>query len=300
MNQEEYRRLSNRLNYVSDIKKVAAETGIEEELALIIYTQRITRDATKSFYVVKNQIPRIAAAYDRGASLVHLADRACFPPVLLSYLLFLYKGMPRKLFWKNVRHPHDIRDHRLKKDIMEAIEADIIYSPRGEEIQRDRGIVGERRLFEWLDRRSIRYMTEKDLKKLKEQYVKTPDVLFMNPMSIDGKKVCWIESKANFGDIVEIRRNLRKQLIPYVKLFGEGIVVYWFGYVSDIQPPEGITLVDSSFFKESGTPKVVHEARREPQHSAHHEKKHDETPAHAEHVERHEPARPPADDYFGE
>jgi hypothetical protein len=292
MDQEEYRRISNRLNRVMDIANVAAEAGIDEELAFIIYTQRITRDATKRFYPVKNQIQRICTQYDHGAGLVELAERAGFPPVLLAYLLFLHKGMPRKVFWKNVRCPGEIRDHRLRKEIVAAIEADIIYSPRGEEIQRERGHLGERRLFEWLDRRGIRYMTEKDLKKFKEQYTKTPDVLFMRPLVIDGKKVSWIESKANFGDIVEIRRNLRKQLIPYVKLFGQGIVVYWFGYVSDIKPPEGITLVDGGFFRETGPPKTVHETR--------HDRRHDEAPGRGPGTGR--PSSPGTSDgeYFGE
>ena len=294
MNQDEYRRISNKLCTIDDIPKVSAEMGLEEELAFIIYTQRITRDATKRFYVVKNQITRIAQAYDRGTSLVQLAERTQFPPVLLAYLLFLHKGMPRKLFWKNVRRPQEIREQRLRREITSAIEADIIYSPLGEEIQRERGVAGERKLFEWLDRRGIRYMTEKDLKKFKDQYVKTPDVLFMSPIVINGRKVSWIESKANFGDIVEIRRNLRKQLIPYVKLFGEGIVVYWFGHVSDIQPPEGITLVDACFFKETG-------AHARTPHEAHHERKHGEFGTHDGPAGQAAPEeRVPDEGYFGE
>jgi hypothetical protein len=291
MDQQEYRRISCNLNRVPDIARVAAEAGIDEELAFIIYTQRVTRDATSRFYVVKNQIQRIAAQYDHGTRLVELAERACFPPVLLAYLLFLHKGMPRKQFWKDVRCPHDIRDGRLRKELTEAIEVDIIYSPRGEEIQRERGHIGERRLFEWLDRRSVSYMTERDLKKLKD-YTKTPDVLFMRPQVIGGRKVSWIESKANFGDIVEIRRNLRKQLIPYVKLFGHGIVVYWFGFVSDVQPPEGITLVDGSFFREGPGARTAHPHGPERKHHA---------PAHRPAGHHDAPAPPDEKEgYFGE
>jgi len=64
--------------------------------------------------------------------------------------------------------------------------------------------------------------------------------------------VSWIESKANFGDVVEMKKNISKQLLPYVKLFGKGIVVYWFGYVTDVEPPDGITVVDARFFTEAG------------------------------------------------
>jgi hypothetical protein len=285
MNQEQYRKLAHELNHPGDIDKVAHEYGIERELALIIYTQRVTRDATSRFYVVKNQIARIAQAYDKGTSLVELARRHAFPPVLLGYLLFLYKGVPRKQFWQHVRAPDHIRDGRLRKEIKAAVEEDIIYSPKGEEVQRERGHRGERWLFEWLDRRNVKYMTERDLKQLKD-YTKTPDALFMKPMMVSGMKTAWIESKANFGDVVEIKRNLKKQLIPYVKLFGPGIVVYWYGYVSDIQPPEGITLVDANFFREPHPVHGHHPERKEHAHAAHGEPEpkthHPPAPHHAE------------------
>jgi len=105
MNQDEYRQIAGRLNDVDDIKRVAAEVGIPEELALVIYTQRVTREATKRFYVVKNQIGRVAQAYDRGSTVVELSRRLQFPPVLLAYLLYLHKGVPRKKFWSYVRNP---------------------------------------------------------------------------------------------------------------------------------------------------------------------------------------------------
>jgi len=253
MNQDQYRKLSSELNGPEDIDKVSREYGIERELALIIYTQRITRDATARFYVVKNQIGRIAAQYDRGVGLTELARRSCFPPVLLAYLLFLHKGLPRRRFWQHVRCPENILDQRLRREISGAVAADVIYSPRGEELQRERGRRGERWLFDWLDRRQVKFMTERDLKNLK-QYTKTPDALFMKPMMIGGRRVAWMESKANFGDAVEIKRNLKKQLIPYVKLFGPGVVVYWYGYISGVSPPEGITLVDADFFREGHAP----------------------------------------------
>jgi hypothetical protein len=45
---------------------------------------------------------------------------------------------------------------------------------------------------------------------------------------------------------VEINKNVRKQLEPYNELFGEGLVVYWFGFVDEIENPEGIYITDSS------------------------------------------------------
>ena len=66
--------------------------------------------------------------------------------------------------------------------------------------------------------------------------------------SIDGMKIHWIESKASFGDDIELRKNVRRQLKPYTDLFGTGAVVYWFGFVEGIEPPEGVMLLPGTFF----------------------------------------------------
>ena len=48
---------------------------------------------------------------------------------------------------------------------------------------------------------------------------------------MNGWNINWIESKATFGDRVEVNKNMKKQLEPYLELFGQGVVIYWFGFV---------------------------------------------------------------------
>jgi len=121
------------------------------------------------------------------------------------------------------------------------------------ERQRERGRKGEARLYDWLQRHGIKYRTEVDLR---GKYAKTPDALLDHPIVFFGQKLQWIESKANFGDDVELRRNLRKQLAPYTELFGEGAVVYWYGYVDGAESPDGILLWDGPTI-ESITPTLA-------------------------------------------
>jgi hypothetical protein len=42
-----------------------------------------------------------------------------------------------------------------------------------------------------------------------------------------------VESKASFGDKVQMRGDYNRQLKHYVGLFGKGLVVYWHGYIND-------------------------------------------------------------------
>lgn len=248
MNTQEYNQLAKQLNFPSDIGRLARDQNINRELLLIIYTQRVTRDSTRRYYQVKNRAPQLLSQWKKGTSLVQLAKKEIFPPVLLSLILMQQDGMPRKEFWNYIRDPTSAPDKRLKAEMYEVVREDIIYSPAGMDVQYQRGKKGEARLCEWLDRNSVEYRTENDLR---GEYQKTPDCLLHEPIEIDGQKVHWFESKANYGNAFEVKRNNKKQLIPYTEIFGPGIVVYWFGYVSDFEPANDVRVVDASFFNKS-------------------------------------------------
>ena len=245
MNTAEYKKLTARLIRPSDINKVAREIEANRELLLILYTHRVVRDATKRYYRVKNRSDQLVWQWKKGTQLLQLAYREDFPPILLSLILLRHMNYSRKDFWKFVNDPDKIKDSRMRNEIKEVVNNDIIYSPAGMEVQRVRGVKGEERLNRWLDDNGLTYRNENELK---EEFRKTPDVLLDEPITIDGQEIIWIESKANFGDRVEIRRNMKKQLVPYTEMFGNGIVVYWFGFVSDYELAEGIQVVDDKFF----------------------------------------------------
>ena len=88
------------------------------------------------------------------------------------------------------------------------------------------------------------YRTENDLRGT--EFTKTPDCLLDYPVIYEGHEIHWVESKASFGDNTEFRFNSRKQLVPYTKLFGPGLVVYWVGCLDDLECPEDVYVCDIS------------------------------------------------------
>jgi len=244
MDTHQYKRLMKRLNSMDDVKRIAQQSkDLDEELLFVIYTQKVTRDATKHYYRVKHHIEKKhLKAWKSGKPLIKIAKEEDFPPTLIAFLLLRAKGVPRKEFWSMARNPEIIKNKRIKKEMEEVLKNDNIYSPEGSELQRIRGKVGESRLEKWLDSHGISYQTEEDLR---GKQAKTPDALLDKPVLINGWKTHWIESKAIFGDKVEIKRHIKKQLVPYTDLFGPGIVVYWFGYVNDYKLPKDIRFLDA-------------------------------------------------------
>ena len=247
----EYQELYDKLETAEDIDFLAENFGYDKELLLVIHTQRVVRDTTKRFYRVKDQVRRLSHMWRTGTSLVEIARKMNFPPTLTALMILEQQHIPRKQFWRYITDPTKVGDPKLRRELEEVARADIIYSPEGSARQYERGRWGEDKLFAWLNERGIEYRTEKDLRK---QYEKTPDTLLKRPIEWDGSKKFWIESKATFGDPVEIRRHIKKQLEPYLGMFGDGMVVYWFGYVEDVdhRAPEGVTIVDDTAFEEQG------------------------------------------------
>lgn len=246
MYQKDYVKILRQIRSYEAIPEVARKLGLSEEFLLVIYTQKVSRDVKRRYYVIKKKLPIIKKEWDAGLSLCQLSKKyGDFPPLLLGFMLFTANGTTKRQFWTWVRDTDKIEDPRIKKEIAEACEADIVYSPKGMEIQKKRGKIGEEKLYSALAERNIEYRTEKELI---GKVQKTPDALLVTPLRVGNFQINWIESKASFGDAVEVRHNSRRQFCKYVKLFGSGVAVYWFGVVKDFERTRGVWILDGTEF----------------------------------------------------
>ena len=227
-----YEELVEELHRYDDIARLSAETHMDEEALLVIYTQKVTRDATRRYYRIKSRAPKYYHQWRSGKPLMKFARENRFPPILTALIILLEGDMTRKGFWRLLQNPGKVPDARLRREIKEIVRNDPIYSPAGAEVQAQRGRHGEERLQDWLDEHDVGYRDEEELR---GTYPKTPDILLDKPIVYNGTKIYWIESKANFGDRTEVARNYKRQLLPYSELFGPGMVIYWFGVVDGLQ-----------------------------------------------------------------
>lgn len=245
MDYDTYKNLYDGLASRDDLENMVSVSEHDQELLMVIYTQRVVREATKRFYKVKRHDRRLHRQWKQGTSLVQLARNHDFPPTLMALIVLEKEGISKRQFWKLLSGLDDVKSERLRRELLQVCEEDLVYSPEGTEKQYERGAWGEERLRSWLEAKGVRFRSEEELR---AEFDKTPDALLNEPLEYDGSKVHWIESKATFGDPIEIGRHIRRQLKPYVETFGKGLVVYWFGYVKDVdlRLPGGVSISDGS------------------------------------------------------
>jgi hypothetical protein len=71
---------------------------------------------------------------------------------------------------------------------------------------------------------------------------RSQDVRLDVPIAVRGRVVFWIDSKASFGDPHVHAEKGMPQFQAYVNRYGPGLVLYWFGYVAELDTHPQVAL----------------------------------------------------------
>lgn len=247
MDSKTYRELYSKLGTLDDAKHLAENMGINDEVLLAILSLKLVRNTRRRFHELEGNIEELKDEWSNGRSFIELSRELDFPPVLMASLILQAGGMSRKGVWNLLKGHDNVPDERINRELKEAVKEDFLYSPWAHELQRRRAEAGERILEEWLLSMNADFIREKDAGNNRI----TPDFLLKEKLSIDGRRISWVESKASFGDRVEHIRYMKKQLTPYLLELGEGMVVYWCGCLDSLgQLEPRILIKDYEFFPE--------------------------------------------------
>ncbi|XP_058255923.1 CDAN1-interacting nuclease 1 isoform X3 [Hemibagrus wyckioides] len=143
-----------------------------------------------------------------------------------------------------LREPSLIPDVHLARHVEQCTINDCCYGPLVDCIKHAIGQEHEEILREKLRERNLSFVDENQLRA--KGYDKTPDIILEVPIAVEGHVVHWIESKASFGDEHSHHTYLNEQFWSYWNRFGPGLVIYWYGFIAelDCQRDRGILLKD--------------------------------------------------------
>ncbi len=153
------------------------------------------------------------------------------PPMIKVKLLMKALGFTKSEIRRFIEDPNLIEDDDLRRLVWRANLKDFVYSPIATKFHQIKGKMGEEIIKNWLENFGIDFSSEDELRRNEG---KTPDFLLEKPIKLDGYEVYWIESKAMFGDPNVHSQYWRRQYYEYLRRFGRGVVIYWFGHVNGL------------------------------------------------------------------
>ena len=185
--------------------------------------------------------------------LLRLSNQVDLSPALLARIIlerylaqteYAGENPPKAKVSRMMRDPSLIQNSFLATEIQDCILSDDHYGPIVDSIKHSIGQEYEFKLTKKLDDLGHSYLNEDHMRA--RGYDKTPDVKLEVPISVDGYIVNWIESKASFGDEYSNKTYLKDQFWSYWNRFGPGMVIYWFGFIDelDVHRNKGILLQD--------------------------------------------------------
>ena len=247
MDRQKYKNVYSSLYDFKDVFRLSEEYEEPEGMLATILNQKVVKMTRFKHRKIYSREQELFLIWKQGLSILELAKFNAFPPTLMASLIMKNCALPRKNINWLFKNIDSIKNHRLRKEVKKALEADYFFSPRAHEMQCKKGEMGEAVIRKWLNDRGIIYFTEEEIRSQGDG--KTPDFVLPNPICIDQFMVSWIESKALFGDDFEHEHYSKKQFREYVNIFGKGMVVYWYGYLEDL-PADSFLVKNHNFFEE--------------------------------------------------
>jgi len=187
--------------------------------------------------------------YDGGESVLSLSKRFDFPPVNLFRAILTARNWSKNRIKEALREPEKKLKKRDIEEFRKAEAEDRVTHVNQTETHHAADLF-EKVLCDHFRANNIRFRTQTDL--LKEQVetegrpVRTPDLLMLDHVKINGVPVAWIDAKHFYGANLSFqRKKTQKQVNRYVEEWGHGAIIFRHGFCEGLRL-KGAVLLDAS------------------------------------------------------
>lgn len=197
---------------------------------------------------LRSQGKNMLRLYKEGVSVVDLSTRFDFPPMNIFRIILTEMRWSKSKIKESLRQPSKLS--KRERTEFEAAEAADRVSNVDQGESQERADLFEDILADWFEDQGVRLRRQPEMVKEQKQDlgrpVRTPDILFLDHVEINGKPVAWIDAKHFYGADVDFqRKKMAKQMARYIEEWGSGAVVYRHGFSANLFMP-GCTLLDAN------------------------------------------------------
>lgn len=230
------------------------KNDVDPEILAAICSKEWQKQIKRVHHKVARNAKSILENYNKQISkvpnddiLLQAAIKQNYSPFSLCRIL-LHINYPKPIIHDILTNPAVFLDKYMAANIACCIYNDSFDGPVLDLIRRSIGDDYEKRLKKLATDSGLVFHDEVYLRRY--GYDKTPDLKLAVPCAYKGRIISWIESKASFGDMASHLRYVTDQLASYGNRFGTGIVIYWFGYLKDIEtcPENGDNIIVANEF----------------------------------------------------
>ena len=232
---------------VEEIDQKINPYGINLDQALSLRSALLQQKTVYSHGRMKARGKALFRLYKDGVSVIDLSKRFDFPPMNIFRLILSEMKWSKSRIKETLRAPSKFSE-RERKEFEQAEAADRVSNVDQSETQ-EKADLFEEILADWFESQGVRLRRQPEM--VKEQMeehgrpVRTPDILFLDHVEINGSPVAWIDAKHFYGADVDFqRKKMSKQMDRYLEEWGSGAVVYRHGFSQNLFMA-GCTLLDA-------------------------------------------------------
>ncbi|MCH1540450.1 MAG: C15orf41 family protein [Candidatus Poseidonia sp.] len=238
--------------WVEDERLEEIETFVEQhamslEQALSLRSALLQQKTVYSHGKLKSKAGKMAAHYRAGSTIIELSKDNDFPPMNVFRAVLEANGWSKNKIKESLRAPSSMKE-RERKEFEAAEAADRVTNVDQTETH-ERADLFEEILADWFEAQGVRIRRQPEMVKEQQKEhgrpIRTPDILFLDHVTINGSPVAWIDAKHFYGADVDFqRKKTKKQMTRYMDEWGSGAIVYRHGFSENLFIP-GVSMLDA-------------------------------------------------------
>jgi len=233
---------------VAEIEGQVRGENITLDQALSLRSALLQQKTVYSHHRLRSKGKELARRYREGESVVELSKIYDFPPMNVFRVVLEAMGWSKNTIKEKLRNPSTLKE-RERQEFEAAEAADRVSNVDQGETQLKADLF-EDILADWFEAKGIRLRRQPEMVKEQSELlgrpVRTPDLLFLDHVYINGEPVAWIDAKHFYGADVEFqRKKMKKQMDRYIEEWGSGAIMFRHGFCANLFLP-GVLMLDAS------------------------------------------------------
>ena len=205
---------------VDEIAEIAKDYKMTLEQALSLRSALLQQKTVYGHGRLRSQGKNMLRLYKEGVSVVDLSTRFDFPPMNIFRIILTEMRWSKSKIKESLRQPSRLSERERTE--FEAAEAADRVSNVDQGESQERADLFEDILADWFEEQGVRLRRQPEMVKEQKQDlgrpVRTPDILFLDHVEINGKPVAWIDAKHFYGADVDFqRKKMAKQMARYIE-----------------------------------------------------------------------------------